>query len=335
VHVRCNTLLRLGEYVGRQSGHRIRSELHDPKLKIPSVRVPVATGVLLLALAVPGLASGYSWPVKPFDKPHAIRGDFGDPRFHVDAESELSAFHFGVDIVAPDGTPVYAVEPGVVVRLHSDSVTIGRSSGRRFGYWHIRPVVKSGTHVRLHQLIGHVIKGWGHVHLAESIAGTYRNPLRKGALTPFYDHTVPTIASVRIQTPSGALADDGRLAGPIDIVANIFDTPPVTPPPPWNVARLAPASVWWDLMSSSGALVAADLTASFGTGLPFNNLYNWYYAPGTYQNKPNRPGQYLFWITHDLDTALFPNGTYTLQVMASDTRSNVAIASLQLVFANG
>ena len=104
---------------------------------------------------------------------------------------------------------------------------------------------------------------------------------------------------------------------------SIFDTPPVTPPAPWNLARLAPASVWWDLMSSSGAVVDAAVTASFDIGLPFDNLYSWYYAPGTYQNKPNRPGQYLFELAHSLDTAHFPNGTYTLQVMAADTRNNV------------
>src|SRR3982074_1169965 len=106
--------------------------------------------VLMFALAGSGSASAYSWPVKPFHKPHPIRGTFGDPRFHLDAEGQLSAFHFGVDIVARDGSPVYSVDPGVVVRRHRDSVTIGRDSGHRFGYWHIRPVVKTGRHVRTH-----------------------------------------------------------------------------------------------------------------------------------------------------------------------------------------
>ena len=107
------------------------------------------------ALLFPTTAAAYGWPVKPFDAPHAVRGSFGDPRYHLDAESVLSAFHFGIDIVAPDGAPVYAVEPGVVIRLHADSVTVGRPSGRRYGYWHIRPIVRGGSHVRLHQLLGH------------------------------------------------------------------------------------------------------------------------------------------------------------------------------------
>jgi len=68
----------------------------------------------------------YGWPLKPFRKPHPIRGTFGDPRFHLSAEGALSAFHFGVDIAARDGTAVYAVEPGVVVRRYATSVTVGR-----------------------------------------------------------------------------------------------------------------------------------------------------------------------------------------------------------------
>jgi murein DD-endopeptidase MepM/ murein hydrolase activator NlpD len=298
-------------------------------------RGAVLTVVVTLALAGSRGASAYGWPLKPFDKPHAIRGTFGDPRYHLDAEGQLSAFHFGVDIVARNGAPVYAVEPGVVVRRRPDSVTIGRPSGRRFGYWHVRPVVKSGTHVRLHQLVGHVIVGWGHVHFAESFRGSYRNPLRKGALAPFYDHTAPTVAVVQILAPDGSQADYQHIVGPVDIVANVYDTPPIAPPAPWDVARLAPASVAWDLQNSGGEVVESSVAAYFDFGLPANNLYNWIYAPGSYQNKPHRPGQYIFWLAHGLDTASLPDGTYTLEVIASDTRNNIGTATLELTTANG
>jgi len=51
----------------------------------------------------------YGWPVKPFDRQHPVRGNLNDPRNgHGDAKS----FHFGIDVSAPDGTPVYAVEAG-------------------------------------------------------------------------------------------------------------------------------------------------------------------------------------------------------------------------------
>jgi hypothetical protein len=298
-------------------------------------RTVLVIAALTFAFAGTSTASAYSWPVKPFHKPHPIRGTFGDPRYHLDAEGSLSAFHFGVDIVAHDGTPVYAVEPGVVVRRHRDSITIGRDSGRRFGYWHIRPVVKSGTYVHLHQLVGHVIKGWGHVHFAESFLGSYRNPLRKGALTPFYDHTAPTIASVQILAPNGAPANDQHIVGPFDIVANVYDTPPLAPPPPWNLARLVPAAISWDLLDKNGVSVESSLAVHFDLTLPLNSLYSWIYAPGTYQNKPRRPGNYVFWLAHGLDTTNLPDDTYTLVVTASDTRNNVGTATLALTLANG
>jgi hypothetical protein len=298
-------------------------------------RTVLVIAALTFAFAGTSTASAYSWPVKPFHKPHPIRGTFGDPRYHLDAEGSLSAFHFGVDIVAHDGTPVYAVEPGVVVRRHRDSITIGRDSGRRFGYWHIRPVVKSGTYVRLHQLVGHVIKGWGHVHFAESFLGSYRNPLRKGALTPFYDHTAPTIASVQILAPNGAPANDQHIVGPFDIVANVYDTPPLAPPAPWNLARLVPAAISWDLLDKNGVSVESSLAVHFDLTLPLNSLYSWIYAPGTYQNKPRRPGNYVFWLAHGLDTTNLPDDTYTLVVTASDTRNNVGTATLALTLANG
>ena len=290
--------------------------------------------MLAFALASTGVASAYSWPVKPFHKPHPIRGTFGDPRFHLDADGQLSAFHFGVDIVARDGSPVYSVASGVVVRRHRDSVTIGRPSGRRFGYWHIRPVVKSGRHVRLHQLVGYVAKGWGHVHFAESIRGNYRNPLRKGALAPFNDHTVPNVVAVQLFTSSGSPENPQRVTGTISITATVYDLPPLAPPPPWDAARLAPASVWWDLRDGTGAVLESNLAAYFDFALPSADLYTWIYAPGTYQNKPHRPGQYIFWLAHALDTTSLRNGTYTLDVLASDSRNNIGTASVALTIAN-
>ncbi len=297
---------------------------------------------LLLALALAGAAtfagsaSAYTWPVKPFRKAHAIRGTFGDPRYHLGPESELSAFHFGVDIVARDGAPVYSVSPGVVLRRHADSVTVGRDSGRRFAYWHIRPVVRSGTYVRLHQLLGHVIPGWGHVHFAESMNGSYRNPLRPGALTPFSDDTVPVVASMQLLTQyGGGGVDPNRVVGPIDVSASIYDLPPLPPPAPWDVARLAPASVSWKVLDSADATVKSGVSVRFQLRLPGNARYPFIYAPGTYQNKPHRPGQYIFWVAHGLDTASFPDGTYTLEVLASDTRGNVGFDTLQFTTANG
>jgi murein DD-endopeptidase MepM/ murein hydrolase activator NlpD len=295
------------------------------------VALPVAIAALFVA---PG-AAAYSWPLKPFNKQHPVRGTFGDPRYHLDGEGQLSAFHFGVDIAAPDGTPVYAVEPGVVVRRHATSVTIGRASGRRFGYWHIRPLVRSGTYVRMHQLLGHVLRGWGHLHFAESIRGAYRNPLRRRALTPFNDHTVPIVASVQVLNAEGSAADNGHIAGVIDITADVYDTPPLALQPPWDVARLAPAAIWWNLIDGAGKVVVSSLAVDFDLSLPSNLLYGWVYASGSYQNKPHRPGHYVYRVANAFDTTSVVDGAYTLEVGASDTRNNVGTARVAVVIANG
>ena len=98
------------------------------------------------ALVLPSVAHAYSWPVQPFYQMHPIRGGFDDPRLHLDMDGKpAGAFHFGIDISAPDGTPVYAVEPGKVV-TGKDWVSVHRRNGRAFGYWHVRPVVRTGSY---------------------------------------------------------------------------------------------------------------------------------------------------------------------------------------------
>src|SRR5579872_3857243 len=292
------------------------------------------TVVLAAAVLLAPAAQAYGWPLKPFDKPHALRASFADPRYHLGAEGALSSFHFGVDIAARDGTPVYSVSPGWVVEARAGSIAVHRDNGRTFGYWHVVPVVRSGHFVRLHQLLGHVQRGWGHVHFAEAFDGAYRNPLRKGALAPFYDHTVPTVAWIALTSSEGTPVSSGRVTGTIEMEASVYDTPPILPKPPWQVARLAPASVWWQL-ERDGVVVQTDLVAYFGFGLPQNEFYNWIYAPGTYQNKPFRPGNYVFWLAHDFDTTGVPDGSYRLDVLAEDTRGNIGSSAIDLTIANG
>jgi murein DD-endopeptidase MepM/ murein hydrolase activator NlpD len=287
-------------------------------------------------LAVPWLcprASAYGWPLKPFDKPHAIRGAFDDPRFHLDAEGALSAFHFGIDIAAKDGTPVYAVARGFV-RARRTDVTVERGNGRAFGYWHIRPVVHTGQRVRVHQLLGYVQPGWGHVHFAEAIRGEYRNPLRPRALTPFSDRIPPTVASIGLVSEAGAVST-ARVRGTVEVEAEVYDTPPLTPPPPWEVARLTPAFVWWRLLRGTAAVTDWNLAVDFHYALMPAGVYGWIYAPGSYQNKAHRPGRYLFWLTHELDTSGLEDGAYRLEVLARDTRGNEGSGTLDFTVDNG
>jgi len=128
------------------------------------------------------MAAPYPWPVKPFDRQHPVRGFFNDPR----VQDASHAFHFGIDVSAPDGTAVYAVTPGkVFIEDKGHAVAVQAPSGRAFSYWHIKPAVAHHQQVGLHQLLGHIEKGWGHVHFAESVNKRYLDPIRPGAIHPF------------------------------------------------------------------------------------------------------------------------------------------------------
>ena len=137
----------------------------------------------------------YGWPVKPFDRMHPVRGYFNDPRI----SGASRAFHFGVDVSAPDGTPVYAIESGTVHLEGGRAVAVvGDAVPRTFGYWHVVPAVKHRQAVRQHQLLGRIDTGWAHVHVAESVGRAYRDPLRPGALTPWRDATSPRIVAIEL-----------------------------------------------------------------------------------------------------------------------------------------
>ena len=293
--------------------------------------------VVVAGLIAPSVAQGYGWPLKPFNRMHAIRGTFDDPRFHLSPDlTWKGSFHFGVDISAPDGTPVYAVEPGKVVR-GPDSVSLRRPNRREFGYWDIRPVVRTGMHVRMHQLLGYVLPGWGHVHFAETVAGHYRNPLRQGALSPYRELNPPVVASISVERIDGhALQVIGPdVNGTVALIADAYELPSVAPAPPWNRARLVPSVVRWRLIPSNGDPPTPWRTvADFRYRLLPSSQYASIYAPGTYQNKPNRPGDYRFWLTSSLDSTSLPNGTYWIEVQAQNLRGATGDNMLGITITN-
>jgi murein DD-endopeptidase MepM/ murein hydrolase activator NlpD len=291
--------------------------------------VLVAAGVA--ALTVPALARAYEWPIAPFDRQHPIRGAFDDPRLHLNRDGTLRAsFHFGIDIAAPGGTPVYSVSSGTVFR-EPDAVVV-RADGHEFSYWHVRASVHEHQTVETHQLLGRVKPMWGHVHFAESVDGRYVNPLRPGGLRPFVDTTTPVVADLEVLGGEGQDLDPQHLRGTIGLVANLWDpTPEPLPPPPWEGSRLMPAFVRWRLVSGTDVAVPWTIVVDFRTDLlPAENFDRIYDSRGTWQNKPDRPGRYLVWLTHGLDTAQLAAGAYRVEVEASDLAGNTTTRSFDV-----
>jgi hypothetical protein len=249
----------------------------------------------------------YRWPVKPFSKQHPVRGFFGDPRIANHGDSRQ--FHFGVDISAPNGAPVYATLNGTayVHSLHSTTVEVVDSDGVEFSYWHIVPTIRSGQRVVAYEtVIGRIEEPYGHVHFSEKRDGRYLNPLRSGAMGPFVDDTTPSVRSV--------VARDGLL------VAETYDETPLAVPRPWYDLPVMPALVRWRLLDAQGRVaIGWNTAADFRLTIPRASEFDERWAPGTMQNHVRAPGRYKVVLSRSLGGL---RGRYVVEIAVSDTRGN-------------
>ena len=275
-----------------------------------------------------GVLPSYGWPVKPFNRQHPVRAYLNDPRNgHGDAKS----FHFGIDISAPTGAPVYAVESGVAFVTRGRMAVAVRGPSRTFGYWHVKPAVRNQQLVGLHQLLGHIVdEGSGkHVHFAERVTGgPYLNPLRQGGIGPYVDRTPPRVATIKFLRHRQEI-DSRALAGRVDVVAEIYDVTPMRVPAPWSNMPVTPATVGWSL-SHGGRYIRAQRTIFNSDHMLPAKAYDAIYAPGTVQNWVGAPGHYRFYIARGLDASRLPSGISRLRMNVGDTRGNTSIAQVEI-----
>ncbi len=298
--------------------------------------LPLALAVSVLALVSAGAASAYSWPFRPFDRQHPIRGFFGDPRT-VYLNGILAgafegpgffSFHQGVDISAPDGTPIYAVENGTAHYVGAATLNIVTDHDVVFQFFHIVTVVGEGQQVTARQtLLGYVQPPFDHVHMSEIDEGKVVNPLQPGHLTPYHDLTKPVIREIVIRNQTGEVQTPLGLCGRIDIDVDAFDTPPVAVPGKFQGLPVAPSLVRWTVTSLGGTQVVPWRTAAdFRTLLPSNARFWDTYAKGTYQNAPrfgheqytSMPGRFLFQLAGSYNPTSLANGVYVVTVLVGD-----------------
>jgi murein DD-endopeptidase MepM/ murein hydrolase activator NlpD len=335
-------------------GERTRTLFWLTALCLAAISVIVASPAPRAVAA----SSAYQWPLKPFDKPHPIRGSFGDPRTVFSdpptADGLLTErgkfnFHFGVDIWAPNGTSVFPVRSGRVSAVSHikprEYVEVDVGDGRSFQYWHIKPVVRLGDRVEAGKtVLGSILRPFQHVHFAELRSGRVVNPLQEGHLAPYEDTTTPSVESISLRgTETGSALLPARVGGRVSMVAEAYDRRQLRIPGVWQPMPVAPARVAWRLQTLSGQRVARGVAADFRGILPSNDRFWGYYASGTYQNMSvfgpryswGQPGRFLFKLTRSpFDTESVRDGVYDLVVTVSDIRGNTSSKSLRLTIHN-
>ncbi|HEX3057270.1 MAG TPA: hypothetical protein VHP82_14150 [Gaiellaceae bacterium] len=303
-------------------------------MSTPRLSTLTVAAALFFGVAHPA-AAAYGWPVKPFDHEHPVRGNFGDPRTVFlgppTRRTLLTAagsfqFHFGVDISAPNDTPVYPVESGVVTRVTDEEIVVAGPAGHSFEYWHLRSAVRSGELVTVDKtVLGRILKPAGHVHLSELEGGVYVNPLQRGHLTPYHDDTAPRVTRVTVRESA-----DG-----VEFDAEAEDFPSLPVPGAWNGLPVSPARIAWRLETAGGSVVVPervvfDVTQHLPTA-PFWSVYE----RGTHQNMTaftsfyafRQPGDYIY----RLGTLHVAPGAYRVVVTASDIRGNATTRATAVV----
>jgi hypothetical protein len=315
-------------------------------------RLPLLLACCIGALVAATAASAYPWPLKPFNQQHPIRANFGDPRtrfLNTMLTDGLQGpgtflFHNGIDIAAPEGTPVYAVISGKVRYIDESAISVKTKGRGVFQYFHLLVKVRNGQHVVAGKtVLGTVLRAYGHVHLSEIRGGRVWNPLARGGIAPYRDHTVPQVRAINVR-PAGSLLpfDSATVCGTVSLVAAADDAAPMAVPGVFAGFPLSPALITWSLARVGGITYVNDVPAAdFRTTIPASRYFWSVYARGSYQNAPrfsNRqyfmPGRFLYNLASFVDTRSYPNGLYEIAVRVADMRGNSSEAALQFKIEN-
>ena len=166
-------------------------------------------------------------------------------------------------------------------------IVVDSSNDRAFQYWHLRCNVALGEEVVAeHTVLGWIQQPFDHVHLGEIDDHRDQNPLARGHLEPYADHTTPRAIALDLSNgPSPELTEGGLLSRSTTSAIEAIDEPAMPVPGPFAACRQTPALVEWRLRTGprwSIWHIAADFRQTVPTSADFWQVY----AAGTDQNSP-------------------------------------------------
>lgn len=186
-------------------------ELRDERAVLEvALRQQRAVVEMFRAGSVIGIA-GFVFPV---GDPHSFVDTFGAPRM---TGTEYEHWHQGTDIFAPSGTPLYAVERGLISRVGTDvlggtKLWVTGVSGTRYYYAHLSgyaPGIVEGSIVEAGDVVGYVgntgnaLTTPPHLHFEIHPAGIGPvNPYPILAIADRFRSTRPSEAEIETEPPT-------------------------------------------------------------------------------------------------------------------------------------
>lgn len=127
--------------------------------------------------------SSFSWPTPNYK---IITSSFG---YRVAPATGASSYHGGIDIGAPQGTPILAIQNGIISfagwnGANGYTVKIIHQDGYESTYGHVNPnlIVKKGEQVMQNQVIAYV----GPKYIEPKAYTTYKDPTRRTNKWSYY-----------------------------------------------------------------------------------------------------------------------------------------------------
>jgi hypothetical protein len=277
--------------------------------------------LLLCVLIITPQITFAQYPLAPQAQQHYINGTVGEER------GGRNRYHYGLDMAAQDGTPVYSIEAGTIRRFGA-GVAIGH-----YAYVHVvNCPYNNGDVVQANELIGYIQNGQRHVHLQQSTSdlsaitgfeeqdGTpWINPISH--LNPI-DNVIPEIDGTGLyrqgNNNGNHITNDLTLFGQIDVKVDVEDAR-INANGTSNGFGVAPYTINYEVLDLINTVMQTYPGLSFAN-VPPNASATTVHGPNANWGTPN----FEYWITNDAFNIPYDKYWNTLQQQGGEYNASAA-----------